>query len=426
MSKKIFIIFAILFSVIFFINFDKIRSFARASLPDSFKYKVKEVFFGKEYLEETIYYRKLGYNVKKLPETQFENIDTTKITLSNLEIIEKTHYDNVKDISSNNKKFFIEAYKNYLIITSAKGKIKLVEDYKSSKIIKLNSNLKDFNIYNVLDTLVLNKKLFISFVSKKDESSECSLINIAEANIAKDFLDFKIFYKTKECTAGTNALGGRMKFYKHKNTEGLLLTTAASDEEKLRAQDDDSFYGKIWFFSLDGKEKILFSKGHRNPQGLLIVDGTILSTEHGPYGGDEINKIEFQKNYGFPHSSYGEPYDFKTILKSRSDYFFKKNHSKYSFKEPIFSFIPSIGISEIIKVPKEFSKYWQNNFLITSLNGRTIYRAEFDNKFTKLKYIEPIRVGERIRDIKYLPNLNSFVLALEETGSLLFLKVKKS
>ena len=78
----------------------------------------------------------------------------------------------------------------------------------------------------------------------------------------------------------------------------------------------------------------------------------------------------------------------------------------------------------MIKVPEEFSKYWQNNFLVTSLNGRTVYRVEFDNEFSKLKYIEPIRIGERIRDIKYLPNSNSIVLALEETGSLLFFKTK--
>ena len=56
--------------------------------------------------------------------------------------------------------------------------------------------------------------------------------------------------------------------------------------------------------------------GHRNPQGLFVDQNKIvLSTEHGPWGGDEINLIPFEKiynneilNFGWPISSYGEHY----------------------------------------------------------------------------------------------------------------------
>ena len=77
------------------------------------------------------------------------------------------------------------------------------------------------------------------------------------------------------------------------------------------AQDLDSFFGKIWFFDLSTKKKNLFSSGHRNPQGLIVFENQIISTEHGPYGGDEINKINFGNNYGYPISSYGELYNLK-------------------------------------------------------------------------------------------------------------------
>ena len=49
-----------------------------------------------------------------------------------------------------------------------------------------------------------------------------------------------------------------------------------------KAQDPNSFFGKIWFFDLTTKEKFLFSTGHRNPQGLIVVENNIISTEHGP------------------------------------------------------------------------------------------------------------------------------------------------
>ena len=68
---------------------------------------------------------------------------------------------------------------------------------------------------------------------------------------------------------------------------------------------------------------------------------------------------------------------------------------------------------EIEKIPNSFSKYWQDNFLVTSLNGRKIYRIKFDNNYTKIIFSEKIFIGERIRDIVYLKNLNAFMLALE-------------
>ena len=64
----------------------------------------------------------------------------------------------------------------------------------------------------------------------------------------------------------------------------------------------------------------------------------------------------------------------------------QKDHSLNNFQEPIFSFVPSIGISEIVKVPNNFSKYWQNNYLVSSLNGRSVFRIKFDNNFTKVLF----------------------------------------
>ena len=82
-----------------------------------------------------------------------------------------------------------------------------------------------------------------------------------------------------------------------------------------------------------------------------------MSTEHGPYGGDEINKIEMEI-ITVAISSYGEKYQFLKEHKFNK-YTYKKSHKNYNFTEPIFSFVPSIGISEIIAIPNNFSKYWK-------------------------------------------------------------------
>ena len=93
-------------------------------------------------------------------------------------------------------------------------------------------------------------------------------------------------------------------------------------------------------------------------------ENIILATEHGPFAGDEINKIQQGLSYGWPVSSYGEKY---SRGQSNEPPNYKKSHKKYGFEEPIFSFIPAIGISEIIKLPNNFSEMWQDNFLIAHI-----------------------------------------------------------
>ena len=204
-----------------------------------------------------------------------------------------------------------------------------------------------------------------------------------------------------------------MQHFKFLGEEGILLTTGdnISDLPSLNAQDENSIFGKILFLSLEKKLLSIFSNGHRNPQGLLIKDNIILSTEHGPKGGDEINKILYGKNYGWPIASYGESYANENLI-------YKKNHKYNNFEEPIFSYIPSIGISEIISIPDSFSDKWQNNYLISSLNGKSLFRVKFNKNFSKIIYQEKIFIGQRIRDIKFSEKLNSIILSLEDKGEL--------
>ena len=144
-------------------------------------------------------------------------------------------------------------------------------------------------------------------------------------------------------------------------------------------------------------------------------ENIILATEHGPYAGDEINNIKKGLSYGWPVSSYGEKY---SRGQSNEPPNYKKNHIDHGFEEPIFSFIPAIGISEIIKLPNNFSDNWQNNYLIGSLNGKHLYRVKFDNDFSKIIYHERIFLGDRIRDLIYNNQSKEIYLSLELKGEL--------
>tara|TARA_B100000795_G_C22413325_1_gene291698 strand:- start:255 stop:464 length:210 start_codon:yes stop_codon:yes gene_type:complete len=61
---------------------------------------------------------------------------------------------------------------------------------------------------------------------------------------------------------------------------------------------------------------------------------------------------------------------------------------------------------------------WEDNFLISSLNGKKLHRVKFDQEYTKMIYSEEIYIGDRIRDLLYNTKEQKIILALELTGSL--------
>ena len=361
---------------------------------------------------------KNDYNTKFLPDTQFQEVLLEKIDLSFLKS---------KNFSTNNyfntsglKSFFIEDMddkKIWIINDNAQiyelDKTNFQKGKKINNVKKIKSNL---NVSKVLDTLVVENKIFISL---KEKNSGCEKFKIIFARINDDKLNFKNFFYDDEC--GKNIQAGRMQKYVHNKNRGILFTTGDNDSDNpnLKPQQRDSIYGKIIFQDFNSKQYEIFSVGHRNGQGLYVNDKLILMTEHGPRGGDEINKIIFKKNYGWPIASYGEKYSSNNLV------YYKKSHENYGFEEPIYAFVPSIGICELIRLPNSFSKKWNNNFLITSLYGKSLFRVKFDKNFNKIIFIEKIYVGERIRDIKYSELNNMILLAFEEKGQLGILTLSK-
>ena len=346
------------------------------------------------------------YNVKFLPETQYLNIDFKKF---------ETSFD--KTISL---KFFIEEYEDDLILASYSGEFYKANilDLKKKNINEISEKIISNNLIKnnekivINDILVIDDKIFVIKASEANpQNNNCGKLEIYYSSI-KNIFNFNHFKTFEECVGLTLRAGG-MQRYNFNNKPGILISTASSNNNKAKnkSQKDDSIFGKMIFVDLETKEVTKISKGHRNPQGLAVKDNIILSTEHGPKGGDEINKIIYNKNYGWPISSYGLPYKNEKNIK------FYKSHKDKGFEEPVYVFLSSVGISELIFLPNSFHSDWQDNVLVTSLNGRSIFRFKFSDKnYDKVIYVEKIFIGERIRDIKYSINQNLIILALEDTG----------
>ena len=84
-----------------------------------------------------------------------------------------------------------------------------------------------------------------------------------------------------------------------------------------------------------------------------------------------------------------------------------KSHSKYGFIEPLKSFVPSIGISEIVKIEK-------NIYVASSLKYQSLYFFELKNK--KINNLEQVELGERIRDLVFKNDV--LYLFMEGSGSI--------
>ena len=125
--------------------------------------------------------------------------------------------------------------------------------------------------------------------------------------------------------------------------------------------------------------------------------GKIISTEHGPKGGDELNIILRNENYGWPIVTHGttyeslKAYDYASVVPGR--------HT--GFKKPIFSWTPGIGISNLLEI-QNFDERWDNDLIISSLKNMSLYRIRLDEE--KVLFSERIWIGSRIRDIELYQN----------------------
>ena len=410
LSKKIWFLILFLAILIFSISFN-IFGFQDSIHKNYPNLKLAKKIFDKKSILQNI---ENDYNAKFLPQTQFVKLNLTKKKLN------FTKSNNLNKKQSKIKydwyeSFYIELLDSEVLIVNYLGKIykfkiKDIQN-KNKKNIDLQNVSSNLSVIRVLDTFIYNKYLYVSFIGKKNN---CKNLNISVAKIDSEYLNFENFFQSEEC--GKYILGGRMQFYKHKNEKGLLITTSnhPNNRPDNKPQDNNSIFGKILFIDFEKNNPIIFSKGHRVAQGLYTEGNLIISTEHGPRGGDEINKILFNKNYGWPISSYGEKYRSAETNKPH----YLKNHTSSGFEEPIFAFVPSIGISEIISLPNSFSKHFENNFIVSSLAGKSLHRLKFDKNYNKVIFNEKIFIGSRIRDLKHHNKTNSIFLALEEKGEI--------
>ena len=109
----------------------------------------------------------------------------------------------------------------------------------------------------------------------------------------------------------------------------------------LRLRDDGTVPPDNPFVGRSGFRPEIYSYGHRNPQGLTIHPGTgeLWETEHGPRGGDELNRILPGRNYGWPVATFGREYSGDLIA---------NQPFREGMEPPVTIWVPSIALSGML------------------------------------------------------------------------------
>ena len=160
----------------------------------------------------------------------------------------------------------------------------------------------------------------------------------------------------------------------------------------------------------------IWSYGHRNPQGAAIHPGSgeLWVSEHGPQGGDELNRVLAGGNYGWPIRSYGCPYGMPVGDTCRLG---GGRHAP-SYVEPVSFWVPtSIAPAGLMFYTGERFPDWQGSAFVGALAGKALWRVALKGNVEVSRERLLAELGERIRDVRQGPD--GWIYLLTDSGKLI-------
>ncbi|MDX8337624.1 PQQ-dependent sugar dehydrogenase [Draconibacterium sp. IB214405] len=170
------------------------------------------------------------------------------------------------------------------------------------------------------------------------------------------------------------------------------------------------------FVDEEGAVKSLFSLGNRNIQGMAIhpTTGELWVTEHGPMGGDELNLIEWGKNYGWETITYGKNYNGTVIT--------EVTH-KPGMEQPNLYWRPSIAVCGLDFYHGDLFSKWKNKLLVGALKYEEVRLLQIEGD--KVVHQEVIVKNQgRVRDVSTGPE-GAIYIVLNNPGTVIKLTPKE-
>lgn len=311
-----------------------------------------------------------------------------------------------------------------ILVTERAGEIRIIKDRKllPEKIGNVpavfangQGGLMDIKLHPDYKN---NGWIYLTY-SKPGEGGGGTTIARAKLN-GNNLTDLQELFSAQPFTGSGAHFGSRIVF----DGKGYIFFSSGERGTKENAQDLSNHLGKILRLHEDGKvpadnpfvntpnaKPEIWSYGHRNPQGVVYdaATETLWDVEHGPMGGDELNKVLPGKNYGWPVITFGKNYD-GTVISDLT--------SKEGMEQPVFYWLPSIATCGMTIVTSDRYPNWKGNLLVGALAKQHVARVELDAQGKFIKQEKLLENIARVRAIEQSPDGYLYV-ATETPGMLL-------
>ncbi|GAC1040496.1 PQQ-dependent sugar dehydrogenase [Rhizobium sp. No.120] len=312
------------------------------------------------------------------------------------------------------------------LVTERPGRMRLIRDGKISAPISGVPKVYAQGQGGLLDVELDpkfsgNRTLYFTASVAGDGGSGTAVFRARLSPDETRLTDVKRIFLMNKLSRGNIQYGSRIAIAR----DGSLFVSLGDRGQQDRAQDFHDDAGSIIHIEADGsipadnpfkdgKRALpeIWSKGHRNPQGITFDSETnrLYTAEHGARGGDEINTPEAGKNYGWPVISYGVNYDGTKI---------GIGTAKAGMEQPRFYWDPSIAPGAIAVYRGKMFPEWNGDFLVTALKFELLSRlSEHQGEITEQERMFEGRFG-RMRDIQVAPDGALLITTDESDGALL-------
>jgi glucose/arabinose dehydrogenase len=268
-----------------------------------------------------------------------------------------------------------------------------------------------------------NRLLYLSF-SKPGAAAEQSTTVVVRGKFQNDqFTNVQEIFVAK--TQGRGHYGSRLAF----DRNGFLFITVgerqappSGDLAAHPAQDFTNHHGTTIRLHDDGRVPTdnpfvgrpnvlpeIWTKGHRNPQGMAIHPdtGDIWTNEHGPQGGDELNWIRPGLNYGWPVVGFGVNYRTGSAIHAGTH--------REGMEPPVHIWVPSIGISGLMIYTGDRFPDWRGNVFVGGMAGQRVARLTLKDR--RVVNEETLLQGMgRVRDLRQGPDGLIYVAIEDDNG----------
>lgn len=263
-----------------------------------------------------------------------------------------------------------------------------------------------------------NRRLLLSFAHGTREANHLRVVSARFDG--QQLQGLRPVFTSKPAKSDTQHFGGRMAWLPDRS---LLFGMGDGNQERTDAQRLHTHLGKFLrirpdgsvpadnpFVRHDGALPEIYSTGHRNPQGVLVVNGVPYAHEHGSRGGDELNRLAPGANFGWPITTGGVDYTYARITPYRS---------LPGVTPPLAEWTPSIAPAGLAWYDGALFPAWRGSLLVAALAEKSVRRIPMPNGTPGPQEVLFKELGERLRDVRVGPDGAVYLLTDSPQGRVL-------